>query len=473
MIKKLRIQNFKAWKDTSAFDLKPITLFFGSNSSGKSSLIHFLLMMKLTAESSNREAVFQTGGPESPLDLGNFSDLLYRRDVKSALEFALDWVPLEARYFPNPPKNLKPGNKVLRLESRTRFHGKAESATPTVEHLSYSAENVSGKRIFVRMNHKAGDTYSAEAVPVSLEVNGPGKPVISDPPIKCYGFPDSFTVRFKNADYVRALNLAVEQLASRIFYLGPIRKRPSRLYHWSESRINSVGYEGEMTIGALLANANRKFSGSAKAPATPMHQHVAEALKAMGLIHSLKVEALNTGLRLYEVKVKISEAAAEVNLPDVGFGLSQLLPVLVQCYAAPANAILLIEQPELHLHPKAQARLANVLANVIRSFENGKRRNIQLIIETHSEHLLRRIQRLIAEDKLSHAEVACYNVSQEKSCAQLEPLKVTDQGYIENWPKDFFGDSMAEAVAHRQAALKKRATTPPGKTSSGGARTHG
>ena len=86
-----------------------------------------------------------------------------------------------------------------------------------------------------------------------------------------------------------------------------------------------------------------------------------------------------------------------VDLPDVGFGISQVLPVLVQCFYAPPRSIIVIEQPEIHLHPSAQSALADVMIDVINSKENGNDRNIQLIIETHSEHFLRRLQRRIAE----------------------------------------------------------------------------
>ena len=392
--------------------------------------------------------------------MGNFSDLLHRRDVRNALEFALDWTPHEKRGLPTGFLDDN-GIPRLRLESKMRFHGEATSACPVVEKLTYAAGRDAHSGAYVRMERKGKGVYASNAAPDTLVPRHGKKVLLSTPPTKFYGFPDDFTLEYQNADYVRALNFAVEQLASRISYLGPIRKRPSRLYHWSETKLHSVGYEGEMTVGALLANATRGFSLSADGPLTPMHHHVAAALQAMGLIHSFKVDALNTSLRLYEVKVKTSEFSTEVNLPDVGFGISQVLPVLVQCFSAPENSILLIEQPELHLHPKAQAGLANVLASVVRGFENGRPRNIQLIIETHSEHLLRRFQRLIAEDRVDSDQVACYNVFQENAEAKINPLQVTGQGYIENWPQDFFGDAMGEAIAHRRAAMRKHQRTGP------------
>ena len=106
-----------------------------------------------------------------------------------------------------------------------------------------------------------------------------------------------------------------------------------------------------------------------------------------------------------------------MELPDIGFGISQVLPVLVQCDYAPEGSIILIDQPEVHLHPYAQSALADVMIDVI------KKRNIQLVIETHSEHFLRRLQRRIAEDELSQDKVSAYfaNINNLVPLDEVEP----------------------------------------------------
>ena len=201
-----------------------------------------------------------------------------------------------------------------------------------------------------------------------------------------------------------------------------------------------------------------------------------------------------------------------VELPDVGFGISQVLPVLVQCDYAPEGSIILIDQPEIHLHPYAQSALADVMIDVI------KKRNIQLVIETHSEHFLRRLQRRIAEDELSQDKVSAYfaninnvvpldevepKISEERRKllkdkdilsandlvrvplgtllevpgvgkaraedlqeiaqkniearrAKLEPLDIDKFGNIQNWPENFFGDEMGDITAQARAAMEKR-----------------
>lgn len=115
-----------------------------------------------------------------------------------------------------------------------------------------------------------------------------------------------------------------------------------------------------------------------------------------------------------------------------------------------------MEQPEIHLHPRAQSVLADVLIDVIRSKEDGVDRNIQLIIETHSEHFLRRLQRRIAEDEIGKDKVAAYFSEYSRGKPTLTPLIIDSFGNIKNWPEHFFGDDMGDITAQSKAALQKR-----------------
>jgi predicted ATPase len=117
-----------------------------------------------------------------------------------------------------------------------------------------------------------------------------------------------------------------------------------------------------------------------------------------------------------------------------------------------------MEQPEIHLHPQVQAELADVFISSVQSKENGKDRNIQLIIESHSEHFLNRLQRRIAEGVLDPKEVAIYFCKRNSADgeAELEPLTLNIYGEIENWPEDFFGDEMADLTARTLAAIERK-----------------
>jgi predicted ATPase len=221
-----------------------------------------------------------------------------------------------------------------------------------------------------------------------------------------------------------------------------------------------VGYSGENTISALLAAKDRKLNLRAKQRTRPFEEFIAEKLKDLELIEKLEVHQISQNRKEYEVKVKTPGFPCSVDLPDVGFGISQVLPVIVQCFYAPPGSILFIEQPELHLHPRAQAHLADLFIDVLTAREGGQERNIQLIIETHSEHLLNRLQRRIAEDSLEHPiasnDVAAYFAHATANESKLEPLKIDMYGNISNWPDNFFGDSMGDLVEKSKSEVHRR-----------------
>src|SRR5690606_31440045 len=114
----------------------------------------------------------------------------------------------------------------------------------------------------------------------------------------------------------------------------------------------------------------------------------------------------------------------QTTLPDVGFGVSQVLPVIVECFYAAPNSTIVIEQPELHLHPRVQAYLANLFVEAIRARENGRDRNVQILVESHSEHFIYRLQRLIAEEVVSPADIALYFCRSSAHGSRIEPLAV-------------------------------------------------
>jgi len=174
------------------------------------------------------------------------------------------------------------------------------------------------------------------------------------------------------------------------------------------------------------------------------------------VIHSFVVKPVAEGRKEYEVLVKTHVNSPEVKITDVGFGVSQVLPVLVQAFYCPPNSTVWMEQPEIHLHPQVQAELADVFISAIRSRENGDARNVQLIVESHSEHFLNRLQRRIAEGEITPDDVAIYFCKRAGSATELELLEVDLYGNIENWPTNFFGDEMADLTARTVAGMNRQ-----------------
>jgi predicted ATPase len=125
--------------------------------------------------------------------------------------------------------------------------------------------------------------------------------------------------------------------------------------------------------------------------------------------------------------------------------------VLVLCYYAPRGATIILEQPETHLHPSVQAGLADVFIDAIQT------RGIQIIVESHSEHLLRRLQRRIAEATFAQEHTALYFcATDDAGTSQLTTLELDPFGNIHNWPADFFGDEPGETIAMAEAEMQRR-----------------
>ena len=254
------------------------------------------------------------------------------------------------------------------------------------------------------------------------------------------------------------MNLAIEDCLKHVHYLGPLRHRPERSYTWSGENPDDVGFAGENAIKAMLSASDRKISRGPNKRTKAFGIMIAEWLKDLKLIESFQVDPIAPNKRDYEVLVRTMGSQHAVNLPDVGFGVSQVLPVLVQCFYAPAWATIIMEQPEIHLHPEVQASLADLFVEVIAARENGQDRNTQLIIESHSEHFLRRLQRLIAERKIDRKDVAAYFCKPEPAGSVLQELDVDVFGHIKNWPENFFGDELGDLVAMTKKAMERKAS---------------
>lgn len=456
MLTELRVQNFKAWKDTGPIRLAPLTIIFGGNSSGKSSLGHLLLALKQTVQISDRKRALHLGDENSLIDLGTFEDCLHGHDLSLPLEFMLRWRLPRRLHVKNSLNNSE--NYVgdqLSLDS-TLVADKA--GQPITQQISYRLYDGTETTLEVTHGRQDGGGF-LESSPLRL-VHAQGRKWPVEPPEKFYRFADRALLRYQNADFLTEFALETEAVLDEIYYLGPLRSPPRRVYQWSGDSPPDVGQEGEYTIAALLsaAEADRKLNRRQQMKKQRFDEFIASWLVDLGIIARFRVRPVAEGRKEYEVLVRTQKDSPEVKLTDVGFGVSQVLPALVQAFYCPAGSTVWMEQPEIHLHPKAQSVLADAFVSAIHSYENGSPRGTQLIIETHSEHFLNRLQRRVAEGTLMTHEVAVYFVKNKKGTAELEALKLNDDGEISNWPENFFGDEMEDITARTLAAIRKKKT---------------
>jgi len=454
MITEISFKNFKSWQDTESVRLAPITGLFGSNSSGKTSFIQLLLMLKQTTESPDRAQVLNLGDDKSLVELGSFRDMIFNHSNEKVLSWSFSWNLKKSLKVTNPSNK----NEILFEGQQLKFEAEIEEnggGRLAVNKLVYGFSEYN-----FEMKRKSRDRNQYKLTAESInnddhfqfQRRAPGRAWDLPAPMKCYGFPDQVKAYFQNAEFLADFELEFEKLLSRVYYLGPLRDYPKRQYSWAGAQPADMGQRGEKVIDALLASRDRKeyISRGRGRKSLTLEGYVAWWLKELKLIHSFSVEPITDGSNLYQVWVKKTIDCAKVLITDVGFGVSQILPVLTLCYYVPEGSTILMEQPEIHLHPTVQAGLADVFIDAI------KTRNVQIILESHSEHLLKRLQRRIAEEQLSTESAALYFCKMPKGKSELNTLDLDMFGNIINWPEGFFGDEFGEIAAMSKAIMERK-----------------
>ena len=422
MIKKISAVNFKSWEKVDDIPLGTITGLFGSNSSGKTSLLQLLLMLKQTTESSDRGQILHLGDKSSLVELGTFHDIRHNHEDAANLKLGVEWELPRELIIEDPEHKGKTlfSSKSLAYQAEIDGNGSGRMA---VKEMGY---RFAGRHFGMR--RKANEKFTL--FPLQKTTKEPfkftrnlGRSWDLPAPTKCYGFPDQVKAYFQNAAFLSDFELAFEELFSRIFYLGPLRDYPQRQYTWAGAHPADMGRRGERVVDALLASRERgeKISPGRGKKNLTVEEYVAFWLKELNLIHSFSVKPIKEGGNLYQVWVQKSPASSEVLITDVGFGVSQILPVLTLCYYVPEGSTLLVEQPEIHLHPSVQAGLADVFIDA------AKTRHIQVILESHSEHLLRRLQRRIAEKEMSSQDATLYFCDIKSGGSVLTPLQLSSR----------------------------------------------
>ena len=453
MLTRLKLRNFKSWLDTGDLRLRPITGLFGANSSGKTSLLQALLLLKQTSESSDRGLVFHFGDDTTLADLGDFRSVVYGHDIGAEMEVSLDWE------IGKPFKviDTKSGNKEILSDHKLGLsvvinqRSGARTPRPMVREMVY---RVGEARFGMRQKEEKGrgeyELYSDGTEFQFIRSTGRAWPLRE--PVKSYGFPDQVRAYFQNAGFLADLELAFEERLRSVFYLGPLRAYPERQYTWAGAQPLDMGQAGEFAIDALLAARERgeKISRGKGHRRLTLEQYVAHWLKNLGLIHEFRVESVGEGSQIFQVKVRKTPRSEEVLITDVGFGVSQILPVLVLCFYVPEGSTVILEQPEIHLHPAVQSGLADVLIDA------WQKRRVQILLESHSEHLLRRLQRRIAEKTVSKDDIGLFFCGTDARGSRITKLTLDLFGNVTNWPKDFFGDEFGEIAAMTRAVQERR-----------------
>lgn len=454
MLDRLSVRNFKAWK---VLDLKfgVVTGLFGTNSSGKSSVLQFLLLLKQTKNATDRGLVLDFGGPDQFVNLGGFNDVIYRRKQDGVLSWSLSWElskPLSIVNTSGKRTDILFSDKRIETSSTVKLKERllfAEKVEYSFAGYKFSIEPKSDASKGFDLKAKQEDKSNPQDFSF---VRNKARAWALPGPIKTHLFPDQAKTYFQNSDFLGILEAEYESVMDSVYYLGPLRAPPRREYPWSGASPSDVGLKGERAVEAILAatvrGEERNLGG--KTRYKPFQEMIAHWLKELGLIHSFRIEEIGSGANLYRALVKRDAHSVEALLTDVGFGVSQVLPALVLLHYVPTGSTILMEQPEIHLHPAVQSGLADVILKV------AQVRSLQVVVESHSEHLLRRFQRRVADESCKAEDLRLYFCDTKNGVSTMEQLRLNIFGEIENWPPNFFGDEMTEIAETRKAVILRK-----------------
>jgi hypothetical protein len=257
-----------------------------------------------------------------------------------------------------------------------------------------------------------------------------------------------------------SLREATEQI-TRFFtryirYLGPLRVEPSITQgkFAPTSNLDDVGFKGEYAdiVYHFNQSADIEYYNpySRRIEQTTLQEALDNWVQFLGVAKQIRTEWSKPSGATWKVVLKEGQKAR--TLPEVGVGVSQILPILVMGLLSPSNTLLIIEQPELHLHPMVQARLGDFFVGLSKC-------NKQCLIETHSENLISQLRyHIVQAGGQDKSDCMIYFVDQDaQGAAKFEPVEISPQGNILNWPDGFFDETMLQEDRITAASLKKRA----------------
>lgn len=439
MLTRLKLTNFKSWRELD-LALGPITLLYGTNSSGKSSILQSLLLLKQTIEGLDSNQVLNFGGSDRDLvDLGSYRDVVHSHDFTNELNIKLLF---EMSEYPHS----------VGYESQWIY----QDDSIQIQSITHSLDIYSSNPMQLKVTVGSASKYVYETSN-GWNIHSMSEPegfIIGDkissgesltPPINSFELP-YFLIQDEKSEKKIGISsfgfhlLMIDNFSS-LRYLGPLREHPRRTYQWTGSNPQVIGPKGEYAVQALVASKRNEDK---------LLDKVTFWLNKLGLVQNFEIVSLGNE-RFYEVLV--NDEFGQSSILDTGFGISQVLPVIAILFFAPEGSIILLEQPELHLHPSAQAGLADLMLHV------AEERNLQLIVESHSEHLLRRMQRRIAEvdqDFATPDNIKAYFCTPGEDGSQIDPVSIDRFGQISNWPENFFGDVAGDLDAMMDAGIARR-----------------
>lgn len=430
---KISVSNFKSIQELTDFEILPLNILAGVNSSGKSSLTQVILLLKQTLESDVSTGLLLSG---KFINIPSLSDFVYDKNNKNTIEISLSIRNTEI-YNLSDIQQLFPWlDEISDIKVSLKYQisdiVKCSSISLTIK-TSGLLENISldmilrgenkGKfnlkasnRFLLGQDDRHKKLYKSVSpsfqglLPVFIETEDPGMPVL-------------------NLAIMKLIRECLRNIFSHIVYIGPSRVSPMPIVSYNSSDFRDVGADGQYTRFIMYSRRDEKLDNG-----LTLIEGVNEWIcKKMGLAEDISVE--RDGTNSYRIRMT-DNRGVKVELYQVGFGISQILPIIVQGLLTPEGGILIVDAPEVHIHPSIQGMLMDFfiyMANTGRT----------VVMETHSDHIVVRIRRRLAEKVIEPEKVNICYVTSAGNGSEFKSMQVDRLGNISSLPEGFL-DAMDE-----------------------------
>jgi predicted ATPase len=442
MLTELTLKNYRAFHQ-QRFRLSKLNIFVGPNNSGKSAAVSSLNLIAQTLHDNAAGAPLVLRGNHD--DLGTYHDVVYGNKANRNIGLGLTHGQYHTYFefsYRSVRREIEVSKYELNIKNEPTYSYVARKDAYDLEYFGQKSES------FFQSSKTRPDIGGFQVRDRQLFELTMGRRTVD-----IAGDKSDLAKRLQDLErQVRHAGFHLMDVFGNFESISPFRDAPKRTYLFSGASPTTVGRTGANTIDILVSDAFRR-GGEKKG----LVEAVSQWFQNNGIARSVKVKPLTS--RHFEVCI-IGNDGSEHNLCDVGFGCSQVLPVLVgginligrrrrsrlsQRFAG----IFVVQEPEIHLHPNAQADLGSVFVDLAR---NG----VQLFVETHSDNLVLRVQKHVALGELAPDDVTIYFIRDEKGEKVVQSIPIDEQGMFKSeWPGGFFPQRQIESLELARAALQK------------------
>ena len=439
MISNLHLRNFRAFKKAN-LDFGKLNIFVGPNNSGKSSLISALNVIAQTVRTPQRTTPLLLNGEFD--ELGAFQDVVHGHGSRTRIEIGIT--------INNYKYLWKYKYRTQRRETEligAEIHDKGETLTTFLSTKSGRERTVGTfDQTYLSQFRRAG---LFQPTGIFSAFNAP-RPFYSEKP---YTKSESKQLDLYR-HYLHRIIRAQTRLERSFKYfdsLSPFRAPPQRTYMYTGESPDKIGSQGQNAINILANDSSKRGKSKGKIEVT-----ISDWFNNAGIANNIDVVTLTP--RHFEV-CTVDKMGKRHNLKDSGFGCSQVIPVLAGGLNLSISekrnhtATFCVQEPEIHLHPNAQAMLGSFFADLAQQ-------NVQCFIETHSDSLIVRIARRVASGDIDAKDVRLFWVSSNEEGANATPMNIERDGSLpSNWPGGFFPTRSSETMELAKTIMQKKNRT--------------